>query len=827
MSVFDTFLNLQWIGLGSVPEFIIEFFLWLDSIIYSFVGKLLTLFMDLASVDYIFNMNDFQYIIDGIYLVLGVVVLFVVAINLLQYVINPDRDDGKSLRDIAFRVVKVLILVVLTPTMFEILYNVQHAVISYNVIPRLLLSDSVQEEFNSTDEFTVTVDKSEDTTGEYSDIQDSYTYTKDEMVDSLVEISGNEMAWYVYSGFFYEDDGNTGAEYDIAERLGDKHSWVGWLTGAIVGGLLLYMAAPLWIALVAGGAFGLATNSWTIDTQHYTFEMLHVQVLGGDWDMITAFAPFVQDGSINYLFILSTIAGLFLVYVIFSFCLDLGVRAIKLIFYQVVAPICFFMSIIPGKESTIKNWFAAVGTTWLEVLVRIACICLVVVGTNLIGSMELPSDSFFVQAILVISILAFVKMLPKLFADITGLKSGNMKLGIKGKLSEVLGYKTATRIGKSTINTGKTFGKKLAAGFDSAKNGLGFGYGFQSVDSNGPLARYRKWKVTIAPYSYANKEEQKNAEKAYRETELKKAKGEELIQKYGDSKKYIMNLKGGQYKEMRDTFDKRQQAKDLMQNYENELTAAKAKGDVKKIAEYGKLYNDAKSTYDTLDKEFSNILGQEKFKDVKANYDTMKYVEDRTKIFGNSGNSNSETASTVKPKASRSSSGNVYRASDFANNSRTGNGTRVRPNPVNNPANNSNGQELGNGRPLGGNNTQSQEVQGQTSIFDRNYTPDVTGPIPTRVTPRRVENQNNNQTPYNGSGQETPGQINLFDNNNESQQNDSHRVKVTPRRVTNSQDQNPSNGVNNNQGNTTGAANSQSNGQSTGQSNGPSNNISR
>ena len=59
MSVFDTFLNLQWIGLGSVPEFIIEFFLWLDSIIYSFVGKLLTLFMDLASVDYIFNMNDF------------------------------------------------------------------------------------------------------------------------------------------------------------------------------------------------------------------------------------------------------------------------------------------------------------------------------------------------------------------------------------------------------------------------------------------------------------------------------------------------------------------------------------------------------------------------------------------------------------------------------------------------------------------------------------------------------------------------------------------------------------------------------------------------
>lgn len=466
MSVFDTFLNLQWIGLGSVPEFIIEFFLWLDSIIYSFVGKILTLFMDLASVDYIFNIDNFQYIIDRLYIVLGVIVLFIVAINLLQYVINPDRDDGKSLRDIAFRVVKVLILVVLTPTMFEILYNVQHAVISYNVIPRLLLSDSVQEEFNSTDEFTVTVDKSEDTTGEYSDIQDSYTYTKDEMVDSIVEISGNEMAWYVYSGFFYEDDGNTGAEYDIAERLGDKHSWAGWLATGIVGGLLLFLGAPGWVALGAGGIFGLATNSWTIDTQHYTFEMLQVQVLGGDWDMITAFAPFVQDGSINYLFILSTIAGLFLVYVIFSFCLDLGVRAIKLIFYQVVAPVCFLLSIVPSKESTIKNWFSAVGATWLEVFVRIACICLIVVGTNLIGSIELPSDSFFVKAILIMSIVAFVRMLPKLFSDITGIKSGNMKLGIKDKLiagGGLFAAGAAATVGAGALGTIRNIAKSRRA----------------------------------------------------------------------------------------------------------------------------------------------------------------------------------------------------------------------------------------------------------------------------------------------------------------------------------------------------------------------------
>lgn len=784
MSVFDTFLNLQWIGLGSVPEFLIEFFLWLDSIIYSLVGTLMQLFLDLASVDYIFNLNRIQYIIDGVYLVVGVVVLFVVAINLLQYVINPDRDDGKSLRDIAIRVVKALVLVVLTPTMFSVLYDVQHVVISYNVVPRLLLSDEMQNTFNSSDDITINVDKTGDESGEFSNVDDSYTYTKDEVIDSVAMVTGNQLGWYIYSGFFHEDEANIGGEYDIAERLGDNHSWVGWLAGGVFAGLLFITGLPGWVALVGGGLLVLSTNDITIDTSKYTFEMLEYQILGGDWDMLTAFAPFVQDGSINYLFILSTIAGLFLVYVIFSFCLDVGIRALKLIFYQAVAPICFFMSIIPGKESTIKNWFAAVGATWLEVFVRIACILLVVVGANLIGSMELPSDSFFVKALLVISLLAFVKMLPKLFADITGLKSGNMKLGIKGKLSEVMGYKTATRIGKATLNTGKTYGKKIAAGIDAQKNGLGFSYGFKSVQSNGPLAKFRKFKATIAPYSYANEEERRKADEETRATQVRIQKGNELIDKYGSSDDYITNLKGGKYDGLKDTYAKRAAAKKNMIDWENELAAARASGDVSKISEASKNYNDAKKVYDLYDHEFNTTLGTSEFKQEKSTFDAMKYVEDRLKTVPQAPISTSSGGSA----SNQSGLGTTLNRGSSGNNNSNPQPTRPQ-------------RTLYRAKSLGGNKSQrnNNEISGQTSMFDKDYNPNG----------------------YEQNFREVPGQTSMFDRNfnpNGNEQNTGESQGQTSTFANN-----PNNSRENTQNNGQQSGNSQS----TGQSNGPSNNISR
>ena len=75
----------------------------------------------------------------------------------------------------------------------------------------------------------------------------------------------------------------------------------------------------------------------------------------GNFRYVTTYVDQMLDStetkeSVTYTFIISTIAGCFLIYIILSFCIDLGVRAAKLVFYQLIAPIPILMRLIPGKQ---------------------------------------------------------------------------------------------------------------------------------------------------------------------------------------------------------------------------------------------------------------------------------------------------------------------------------------------------------------------------------------------------------------------------------------------------------------------------------------------
>lgn len=85
--------------------------------------------------------------------------------------------------------------------------------------------------------------------------------------------------------------------------------------------------------------------------------------------------PLTATGNtLTYYFIISTIAGAFVLYIMVSFCIDLGVRVAKLAFYQLVAPIPILSRIIPGKKGIYDKWFKSVVSTFLEVFIKLAII---------------------------------------------------------------------------------------------------------------------------------------------------------------------------------------------------------------------------------------------------------------------------------------------------------------------------------------------------------------------------------------------------------------------------------------------------------------------
>lgn len=88
---------------------------------------------------------------------------------------------------------------------------------------------------------------------------------------------------------------------------------------------------------------------------------------------ITALLEPIRDNTqgISYIPIVSTACGIFLIYVLLSFCIDLGIRVFKLAFYQIIAPIPILMYIIPEKKSVFDNWVKATFATYLEVFIRL------------------------------------------------------------------------------------------------------------------------------------------------------------------------------------------------------------------------------------------------------------------------------------------------------------------------------------------------------------------------------------------------------------------------------------------------------------------------
>ena len=130
-------------------------------------------------------------------------------------------------------------------------------------------------------------------------------------------------------------------------------------------------------------------------------------------------------------------------------CIDLGLRAVKLAYYQLIAPIPIFTLIIPGQKKIFDNWLKGALSTFAQVFIQLAAVFL---GFYLIDKLPNPFKSgwnawgtginpplpirVFAFAFIIMGVIMFMKQAPKLVFDMFGIKEGSFKLGIADKLRE-------------------------------------------------------------------------------------------------------------------------------------------------------------------------------------------------------------------------------------------------------------------------------------------------------------------------------------------------------------------------------------------------------
>ena len=397
--------------------------MWIDTIIYGFVDYVYDIFNALAKVN-LFKTEDYQTIVSRIYVVLGLIMLFVLAYSLLKAVINPDEfaKGESSFPKLIKNVVVSLAIIAILPTAFTVAFNFQNAVLNKNTIPGLVFG------VNSED------------------------YNKATDADA-----GRDMSYYVLSAFLHPN-------FDWCNEKGyavnDNES----------GDVNLSECA----SEIDGDGDWLLTNGEDLKSVTENFK-------AGSYD-ISAFNDFGESaaaGKLTYNVFISTIAGVFLLYVLLNFCFDMAGRVVKLMFFQIIAPIPVICRVIPGGKlkDVFSDWMKKTISTYVEVFIRIAIMYLGVFMISQVvdnfSSANLgnlgPTQKLIAEALIIMGVVIFMRQAPKLIGDMFHLDSGGMKLGLMDKLA-MGGALTAGAVAGGAFGT---LGRNLVSGARGVKNADG------------------------------------------------------------------------------------------------------------------------------------------------------------------------------------------------------------------------------------------------------------------------------------------------------------------------------------------------------------------
>lgn len=361
----------------------------IDAIVYTFIDWIYQIILLLAKGNILQDNTIINEMINRLYVVVGVVVLFIVAYSLLRNMANPDEAlKGKeSPVKLISNVVISIVLIALIPSIFTFAMNFQNALLTQNTIGKIILG----ENYTHTDENgnPVVIESSE----------------------NIIAAGGFEIASTVFQAFFQP---NTMKE---AEN---------------------------------GSGNGYCTGKQSIDTEN----CIHLEVDGKDysdwWEenvnkpknffAVSELSDLVVEDKINYTFLISTAAGIFVIFVLLSYAIDIAIRLVKLAIYQLIAPLPILARIVPKEDikKVFSNWLKATISTYVEVFVRLAilffCVLIIKIVTDNFGNIISiakenwgavnPIILLLAQALVIVGIIAFVKQAPGIIKDITGLDGG-------------------------------------------------------------------------------------------------------------------------------------------------------------------------------------------------------------------------------------------------------------------------------------------------------------------------------------------------------------------------------------------------------------------
>lgn len=413
----------------------------LDSIIYNAIDWFYDIFVALTQINvFADNSSSFNSLVRNVYVILGVIMLFVLAYSLLRAVIDPEQFSKKdnSFAKLIQNTVISLVIISFLPNIFQFAFSFQDAILKNHTIEKIILND-----------------------------ENIWDYEGENNPSP-----GRKLSYSMFSSFFHVD-------YEYCTKKNSKDDVTQLTEEEIIAcesAIKTDSAAPVLLKpLKPLNALYTFIQGLQDKTSFTYFDNL-VKSGSSGFGSYVNFAENAADGQLTYIWFFSTVAGIYVAYVLINFVFDVALRYIKLIFFEIIAPIPVFCRVIPGGKfkDVFSTWLKKTISVFLEVFIRVFVMIFGLYLIIMIADMDLfksftslgPIQKSVANALILLGVVTFIKQAPKLICDLFHIDSGDMKLGIAEKLAAGGGLMAATAIG-GAVGTG---GRNLVGAVKNIKN---------------------------------------------------------------------------------------------------------------------------------------------------------------------------------------------------------------------------------------------------------------------------------------------------------------------------------------------------------------------
>lgn len=194
------------------------------------------------------------------------------------------------------------------------------------------------------------------------------------------------------------------------------------------------------------------SNFYQVDTDELTTKAYQAASedarINNDIGEFSKFLTKNDHKKVQYNFIITGIVGIYVLYTLLIFSIDLGLRVVKLFFYEIIAPVPALLMIVPSQDKAFKSWLKITLKCFADLFIKIAIISFGVYIINMLSEAFITGGTivgfessnqnvvFFARVFIILGVVMFMRKAPKYIEDLFGWKLDEKGLSLKKRLDE-------------------------------------------------------------------------------------------------------------------------------------------------------------------------------------------------------------------------------------------------------------------------------------------------------------------------------------------------------------------------------------------------------